>query len=469
MKTVTFDLKGCPGTTPDPISIPEIQCVAVDEIKAAEARPGGRTVLVTPYNEEGVCSGQYGQWQVLTGFGGQIHRGLYCGDSFEKTDGYSSPGVSSTVDCGDIAEKGTKCLAIRDRGRWFVFCPKGSGDGGGGAAIAVGFVLGGNVQLNSLPPADDIELKDPVYRHTFPSPDDTENEYGFLDTDYPARRPFAFTLPELDLTGAALERPIVNDWRKYDLPSGYSLGDALPRLPDGLCYVRVERPFSLKGGETWEAGDTGPPPRPSVGAQEYVKAVLDNTSINIWMRYPVDEGRPVGAPPGATWRLMSPAPSTPDEVRTLLPITSDGNPVPIGTWVLGAGGVSLDPDGFLEVRLYKFKEGSAPTPASAGEIASLSTFTITPASGIVVSTYQDTPVESASLAVVTGDIREGVVVALNDVSRQGFRAGDLVLLIDSPIDYEDRYGMVDSDGNQVRRVYRILGGSSGVKRNITSV
>lgn len=469
MKTITFNLKGCPGTTPAPISIPEIQCVAVDEVKAAEVRSGGRTVLVTPHGDTGICSGQYGQWQVLTGFGGQINRGMYCGDSFTKEDGFSSPGVSSTVDCEDTVEKGTKCLAIRDRGRWFVFCPKGSGSSSTGAAIAVGFVLGGNVQLSSLPPADDIELKDPVLRAVYPVPDTTENEYGFLDSDYPQRRPFGYTLPELDLTGSALALPIVNDWRKYDLPAGYSIGDVLPRLPDGLCYVRVERPFVLSGGETWEAGNLGPPPRPSVGPQIYVKAVLEDVTVKIWLRYAVDGGSPAGAPPGTTWELVSPAPATPADVRALFTVTSEGSSVAIGTYVLGAGAVSLDSNGFLTVTLYKFKDGFASIPVTTGELSGITTLTIAVVAGVVVSTYQGQPVPAASLAVVTGDIREGVVVALNDVSRQGFRAGDLVHLIDVAIQYEDRYGLVSPDGNQTRRVYRILSGSSGVKRNITSV
>lgn len=470
MKTVTFDLKGCPGTTPDPIEVPEIQCVAVDEIKSAEAKPGGRTVLVTPYNEGGVCSGQYGQWQVLTGFGGQINRGLYCGDSFEKTDGYSSPGVSSTVDCSDIAERGTKCIAIRDRGRWFVFCPKGDGSGGGGTAMAVGVVLGGNVFLKTLP-EDTPELQDPVYRTTYPSPDDTVNEYGSLDTDFPSRRPFAYTLPTVGPDGNALSAPIVNDWRKYDLPEGFALGDKLPRLPDGLCYVQVERPFTLAGGETWESGNTDPPPRPSTGTQAYAKAILDAPGVTVWLKYAVDEGLPAGSSPGATWRLGADLRGSqdPDVVTTKLVLTKGGLPIAIGDRTLGVSAVALDHQGYLSLTLKKFKTGNAPTTATAAEVEAVGNFNVAITSGVVVTSDRDVSVAAKTLGVATGDIRGAVVIGLNDVSRQGFRAGDLVYLIDSPEEYGDRYGLVSPDGNQVRNVYRILGGVSGVKRNITSI
>jgi hypothetical protein len=39
--------------------------------------------------------------------------------------------------------------------------------------------------------------------------------------------------------------------------------------------------------------------------------------------------------------------------------------------------------------------------------------------------------------------------------------------MDDPISLQDRYGMVSPDGNQTRKVFRILGGVSGVKTNIT--
>lgn len=225
MKTITFDLKGCPGTTPAPIEVPEIQCVAVDEIKAAEAKPGGRTVLVTPYNDAGVCSGQYGQWQVLTGFGGQIHRGLYCGKSFTKESGFSSPGVSSTVDCSDTAAKGTKCLAIRDRGRWFVHCPS---SGGGGAALYYGTVMGGNSTTVRTPQAEAV-----------------------------GSSVLALPTPFFTATGALapVVLPAVDDWADYpDLMADYLFyGAPLPVLPDGLCYVRLERPYTLLG-KSWDIG-----------------------------------------------------------------------------------------------------------------------------------------------------------------------------------------------------------------------
>jgi len=467
MKTLTFDLKGCLGTTPAPIEVPEIQCVAVDEIKSSEAKPGGRTVLVTPYGDSGICSGQYGQWQVLTGFGGQINRGMYCGDSFEKEEGYSSPGVKSTVDCDDTVEKGTKCLAIRDRGRWFVFCPKGGGGGvSGGANTVVGSVLGGNVFPSVL--HDTVTLTDPVLRATYPVPDITVDEYGYLDSEYPSLRPYSYSLPDTDAADNRLADPLVNDWRKYDLPSDFEIGDKLPRLPYGLCYVRVSRPYKL-GTKSWDGDDIDAPRRPASGDQLPVKAVNQETSVLVWYRHAADQGLPTGEAPGSVWQLGVgfSQPSTSQEgVRARFTVLNAGSAWVLGDWTVGVGNTSFAPDGSVTLILYKFKNSFAPVPLGSGDLTGTEAVTVKVPSGLVVSSGSDTAAAGATLPALRGLVIDTIAICLNDSSTQGFRAGDLVYIQDTPIQLQDRYGMVSPLGNQQRTVYRILGGISGVKSNI---
>ena len=154
-----------------PRDIPKLSCLGVDDIAANEVKPGGRVVMVTPYDPDNegdarkICSGQYGQWQVLTGLGGQIHRGLYVGKSFQKSfqeipANREVPGISSTVDPSDCCVPGDKCIAIRDRGRWYI-----SKLGSSSASQQVIAIIGGNAKsigngiegiVYSDPSVDDI-------------------------------------------------------------------------------------------------------------------------------------------------------------------------------------------------------------------------------------------------------------------------------------------------------------------------
>lgn len=111
----------------------------------------------------------------------------------------------------------------------------------GGGAVVLGTVLGGNAPpLNYDANADrdntDVRLD--------------EQGYPLVGTVYPDSRPLSIPVPTI-YNGRLRELPRVKDWARYILnPKTYTMGSILPRCPDGLCYVRLERPFAL-GGSSW--------------------------------------------------------------------------------------------------------------------------------------------------------------------------------------------------------------------------
>jgi hypothetical protein len=495
MSEITFPVPGCftPDPALDPLDPVLIECLDLQDLRPSDLKAGGRVLIVQIYPKTATCcSGQYGSFQVLNGLGGQIHRALYLGSSASAfgTSGLASsggpevdvPAVDVPVNCDDKITGDDRALAIRDRGRWYVTkLGAGSSGGGGGAAVAVGVVLGGNA-IQKLLTATVPALTDPVLRATYPSPDTTENEYGFLDSDFPDRRVYAYSLPETDPAGNKLSVPIVNDWRKYLLPKSYTLGTKLPRIPDGLCYVRIERPYTLSDGTSWDANDVGPPARPGVGDQGPVKAFLSDTTATVWFRHALDEGIPAGAPSGAEWDIgvALAAAATPTAVSALFDVTSASSPVVVDGWTIGIGGASINPDGSMTLTFYKFKDAFAPQVVDAADISSdnVSNLTVAvPAGALEVTLSPVAPAvvgevvqsKAASLVVRDGVDRDVVAICLNDSGRQGFRAGDLVYVADVPIPMPDRYGMVSPDGNQTHNVFRIMGGVSGTKANITGI
>jgi hypothetical protein len=106
---------------------------------------------------------------------------------------------------------------------------------------------------------------------TTPNPDaDTSNtdakldEQGYTyDTAYPDSRPFSFPVPTV-LKGKLRTLPRVKDWRKFYIPEDYSFGDKLPRCPDGICFVRLERPYAL-ASSSWASAYDEAEYTPAVG------------------------------------------------------------------------------------------------------------------------------------------------------------------------------------------------------------
>lgn len=158
MTTVSFPpAAGCFEDVPEGFESFRIECIAEEELRAEDYRSGGRIVYVTPYRKGSqIYPGQYGQFQVLSGHGGQIHRALYLGCGVGRDDSSLLPSkinVPERTDCAplkgptevDGGSDGDRALAIRERGRWYVV------QAGGGATtneILVS-IIGGNTLAGS--------------------------------------------------------------------------------------------------------------------------------------------------------------------------------------------------------------------------------------------------------------------------------------------------------------------------------
>jgi hypothetical protein len=483
--SVSLQLPECwKGAQPEEVDLTVVPCLGVDEVSPTEVRAGSRTLIVTPYFPAGstgsgkICSGQYGQWQVLTGLGGQIHRGLYVGDSFKIEEStIDPPGISSEVDTNDCCSAGERCLAIRDRGRWYVTKMSGGSSSATATAVAVGLVLGGNVLPCVI--RDDIKYVKPQARSTYPTGDAAEDEFGFKDSDYPVYRPYAYTLPTVDPSGAEQSQPIVNDWRRYDLDKNFKLGGKLPRLPDGLCYVRVERPYTI-GSSAWDSNVDRAPARPTVGDQAPVKGViLGSGNLKVWFKHAAAEGLPEN---GGSWKLSDaiedinvPMDLTKvQELNSYFTLSSGGAQLTLEGDPVGVYKLSFDAEGYLTAELIRITEMGT-QPLNAEDAEGLGAFDLSIKAGVLAS-YNGSEELAASVA---GDVlssplqdRAVIITCLNDSGRQGFYAGDIVLVDKTAIRFPDRYG--EAAGNtaadtQYRTVYRIIGGSgTNARANITS-
>jgi hypothetical protein len=442
---------------------PLIRLLTADALTTTDAAP------VIPPDPNAASPAQ--RWYVTNGatevnaggtFTGVISAG---GDSLKVSCKLRSDSVQS------LKPFGTAVITALPTGQaWSVECTAVdtcSASGGGGAATFIGQVLGGNVPITATAALDNTKpvlTTPPAYAEgAFPNPDTTPDAYGYVDTAYPTRRPFAYTLPTVDALNQRLGAPLVNDWRKYDLPSTYVLGGALPRLPDGLCYVRVERPFTTSTGVAWDANDSGAPLRPATGAQLPVKAHVTGNTIVAWYKYTSTTGLPAGA---TAW-IVNASLTTPDLMNGYFTLLRNGNPIVItGGWTLGIGAATFGSNGDLTLTVYKFKALNTPV-AIVGTETPWDGVTIQIKNNLLIAdgAFIATSPPDTTLSVSELQDRSVVVVCLNDVSKQGFRAGDLVYVQDTAVTLADRYDLVGTA--HTRQVFRILGGISGVKNNLT--
>jgi hypothetical protein len=133
--------------------------------------------------------------------------------------------------------------------------------GAGGVNIVVGSIVGGN--------AESIQNGQPVA--------------------VPGQKPHAFPVPLTDADNQLLLLPTVEDFTALDLPDDYAFGDELPLLPDGLSYVRLERPYNALGA-AWDANlalglasDNTPNSAPTVVGARTVKSNLARVNL-MWSR-----------------------------------------------------------------------------------------------------------------------------------------------------------------------------------------
>ena len=265
----------------------------------------------------------------------------------------------------------------------------------GGGKIGIGTVLGGNAYPISGA-LDGTEAKD--------------------DGSYPSTRPLSLPLPLTDQSGAPILLPVVSDWGLFTLTDTFKIGDQLPRLPWGLCYVKLERPYSF-GTASWLSAFTKAPAAPAAGNQKgirptatYVKAATTtSSSFTVTWSRPVllavsqDQIKGKVKITGATSKSIS-----------VLSVTVSGN---LMTVVL-SGPLSHKTDPGAQISfaaaLVKSNDGLDTPPVFNAAISMPITFT-----GVSAS----------------------IIIVLNRAAQQAFRYGDYVLMDLQGVNVSDTTGV----------------------------
>lgn len=405
--------------SPPAIAIPAISCIPFDEIRSGEIKPGGRIVFVTPYGNQ-VCSGQYGQYQVLTGLGGQINRGLYVGSSFAKQDGFSNPGVASEVDCSDVMSPGDRGIAVRDRGRWYIHKVAGAAVSTDSVTLA-GMIIGGNQSPTQVDSAAHDNNTNPA-----------QDEQGYSDSKYANDRPFSYPMRYFNDDTKVYLKPRVKDWTKYNVPVAlsptYAFGDKLPRISDGLAYVRILRPYAW-GQSSWDAGvSQNPIPIPQrVGAPiVFVPSARASSPFNATKVY---WSQNIFYKVTGTWvssfGLHEPLDHTVLKNIICTATRYDGAaPTDINV-------TDLVGDGLNNLATLTFNRTIDPTVESVMVAVPADMFR--DSAGVVKST-------AAVFTVVIGGERGTLAIAMNRVGKQSFAYGDYVLLEDTKQTLTDEKG-----------------------------
>ena len=307
------------------------------------------------------------------------------------------------------------------------------GGGGTSSPLLIGTVVGGNAS-SILPPGKITGIKGKE-NYSVPSTESaTEpDELGFVDTDYPANRSYAFPLPTLNKNNQLKVLPRVNRWDRYALPSTYKMGDKLPRLPDGLCYVRLVRPYSWNG-KRWDANYDQVPE--SDNLLMYPRAVrLKDNVLKVY--YPDIEGfvkqgtflqDPLrNVPPGSAFIINSTLKDAQgnklvvtnysDLVNGVVTLTLSFNPDPIDTLI----GLTV-----VIAESVFMKKG---VPATEN----------TEAIDPVASGGNTLPIEGS------GDANT-IVLAMNREGLQGFKQGDYVIMRDDSLLIADHVQLAGTAG-----------------------
>jgi hypothetical protein len=307
------------------------------------------------------------------------------------------------------------------------------GGGSAGKELIIGAVVGGNAS-SLLPPGKVIGTKGKENYSVPSSADATEpDELGFVDADYPVNRSYAFPLPTLNKNNQLKVLPRVNRWDRYELPSTYKMGDKLPRLPDGLCYVRLVRPYSWNG-KRWDANYDQVPESDSLLMYPRAVRLKDNVLKVYYPSIPgfvklgtflQDPSR--NTPPGAAFVINSTLKDAQgsrlvvtnysDLVNGVVTLTLSFAPDPMDLLI----GLSMEIAGSIFI-----KPGVEATENTEAIEAV--------ASG------------AATLFIEGSGDANTIVLAMNRDGLQGFKQGDYVIMRDDNLDIQDHVQLAGTAG-----------------------
>jgi hypothetical protein len=256
--------------------------------------------------------------------------------------------------------------------------------GGGSSAsspICIGTVMGGNSTSVRIPQAE------PVGTSVLALPTPFFDSEGVL-------APHAL--------------PDVADWANYpEVMEDYTAyGKALPVLPDGLCYIRLERPYSLLG-KSWDSAYPPNPGNQTTAPPGLVTARVGQSSRNVVdVYFDTELEGPVG--------IIG--------LFHLLDKTSGSNVALQTATLTGSNKVSL---------------------AMASALDLTHSYTLSISAKAVRATQVGPPEHSrrynnaAETSVVFEFMSNSLLIAINRVGSQTFYAGDLVIMQDSGLTITD--------------------------------
>lgn len=280
----------------------------------------------------------------------------------------------------DTADKALVSVEYDNQNKELVF--KRAPMSGGGSALYFGTVMGGNSTTTRTPTAE------------------------FTGTSLIAL-PSPFFTDDGEL--APYSMPSVTDWDDYPeaMPGYTAYGAALPVLPDGLCYVRLERPYTLLG-KSWDAGYPPNIVNQITAPPSAITARISSALNKIVVHWDTELARV------SSLGLFHLFDITDDRVISLSSVTKDENKTTINL------SKSLDVthayDLVIDARaVYATQTG---TPEHRGRA--------------------NNPQE---LSVVFELLSASLVICLNRVGAQSFYAGDLVSLQNTGIEISDAKGV----------------------------
>jgi len=276
-----------------------------------------------------------------------------------------------------------------------------SGGGGGGVDLLSGVVLGGNSEsvrtpTSTLTPTSNVSYPVPLY-----------SSDGSITAD---------------------SLPIVEDWASYpDVIPGYlDVDDPLPVLPDGLCFVQLERPYSALN-KAWDAAYEPNIVLQASSPPTAVKALFKEDTATIKVYFDSSLGK-VGT------GLVS------------IVNTTDNNLLVVTSKSISANVLSIQVKDSLDVtKSYSVTVGNGAvyTPAS--------TVPVFPVGTPILRNASNTP---ATLGAIPQLLSGSVAVALNRAGTQEYKAGDRVTLANNGLSIPDTEP--ESGGVTSRQVLEVL-------------